>query len=186
MPGLRLYEEDLLEPSPFSSVSSSVVRGGMAATPENLLTMVGRLPDRASWQVIAIGQANLQLTAMGLALGGHARAGLEDTLYLRKGELAPGNRPLVERAVRLARDPTGRWPPWPRRSRRRRCTRRPDHGLPPITTIGYAKYGGNFDGFSYAIVAGTADGRARLQENLMLWRSMMERSTEDVLEPRSR
>ena len=41
---------------------------------------------------------------MGLALGGHARAGLEDTLYLRKGELAPGNRPLVERAVRLARD----------------------------------------------------------------------------------
>ena len=76
----------------------------MAATPENLLTMVGRLPDRASWQVIAIGRANLQLTAMGLALGGHARAGLEDTLHLRKGELAPGNRPLVERAVRLARD----------------------------------------------------------------------------------
>jgi uncharacterized protein (DUF849 family) len=31
-------------------------------------------------------------------------AGLEDTLYLRKGELASGNRPLVERAVQLARD----------------------------------------------------------------------------------
>jgi 3-keto-5-aminohexanoate cleavage enzyme len=100
---LRLYEEDLLsEPLQFSIVLG--VRGGMAATPENLLTMVGRLPDRASWQVIAIGRANLQLTAMGLALGGHARAGLEDTLHLRKGELAPGNRPLVERAVRLARD----------------------------------------------------------------------------------
>ena len=41
---------------------------------------------------------------MGLALGGNARAGLEDTLHLRKGELAAGNRPLVERAVRLARD----------------------------------------------------------------------------------
>jgi 3-keto-5-aminohexanoate cleavage enzyme len=100
---LRLYEEDLLsEPLQFSIVLG--VRGGMAATPENLLTMVGRLPDRASWQVIAVGRANLQLTAMGLALGGHARAGLEDTLHLRKGELAPGNRPLVERAVRLARD----------------------------------------------------------------------------------
>ena len=100
---LRLYEEGLLsEPLQFSIVLG--VRGGMAATPENLLTMVGRLPDRASWQVIAVGRANLQLTAMGLALGGNARAGLEDTLYLRKGELAPGNRPLVERAVRLARD----------------------------------------------------------------------------------
>jgi 3-keto-5-aminohexanoate cleavage enzyme len=100
---LQLREEDLLnEPLQFSIVLG--VRGGMAATPENLLTMVGRLPAGASWQVIAIGRANLQLTAMGLALGGHARAGLEDTLYLRKGELATGNRPLVERAVRLARD----------------------------------------------------------------------------------
>jgi 3-keto-5-aminohexanoate cleavage enzyme len=100
---LQLREEDLLnEPLQFSIVLG--VRGGMAATPENLLTMVGRLPAGASWQVIAIGRANLQLTAMGLALGGHARAGLEDTLYLRKGERAAGNRPLVERAARLARD----------------------------------------------------------------------------------
>jgi uncharacterized protein (DUF849 family) len=29
---------------------------------------------------------------------------MEDTLHLRKGELTPGNRPLVARAVRLARD----------------------------------------------------------------------------------
>ena len=100
---LRLHEEDLLtEPLQFSIVLG--VKGGMAATAENLITMVRRLPAGASWQVIAIGRANLALTAMGLALGGHARAGLEDTLHLRKGELAAGNRPLVERAVRLARD----------------------------------------------------------------------------------
>lgn len=100
---LQLQREDLLaEPLQFSIVLG--VRGGMAATPENLLTMVGRLPSGAIWQVIAIGRANLRLTAMGLALGGNARAGLEDTLHLRQGELAAGNRPLVERAVRLARD----------------------------------------------------------------------------------
>jgi uncharacterized protein (DUF849 family) len=40
--------------------------------------------------------------SIGLALGGNARAGLEDTLYLRKGELSPGNLPLVRRAVELA------------------------------------------------------------------------------------
>ncbi|WP_312867483.1 3-keto-5-aminohexanoate cleavage protein [Amycolatopsis pithecellobii] len=52
----------------------------------------------------AIGRANLSLTAMGLALGGNARAGLEDTLYLRKGELSQGNLPLVSRAAQLAGD----------------------------------------------------------------------------------
>jgi uncharacterized protein (DUF849 family) len=74
----------------------------MAATADNLLTMVRRLPPDCVWQVIAIGRANLELTAMGLALGGNARAGLEDALYLRKGELSPGNLPLVQRAVNLA------------------------------------------------------------------------------------
>jgi uncharacterized protein (DUF849 family) len=100
---LRLRDEGLLpEPLQFSIVLG--VRGGMAATPDNLLTMVRRLPAGAVWQVIAIGRANLTLTAIGLALGGNARAGLEDTLHLRKGELSPGNRPLVERAVRLSTD----------------------------------------------------------------------------------
>ena len=39
---------------------------------------------------------------MGVALGGNARAGLEDALYLRKGELSQGNQPLVDRTVRIA------------------------------------------------------------------------------------
>ncbi|MFF7941493.1 3-keto-5-aminohexanoate cleavage protein [Nocardia gamkensis] len=98
---LRLRDKGLLpEPLQFSIVLG--VRGGMAATADNLLTMVRRLPDDAIWQVIAIGRANLELTAIGLALGGNARAGLEDTLYLGKGQLAEGSTPLVERAVRLA------------------------------------------------------------------------------------
>jgi uncharacterized protein (DUF849 family) len=100
---LRLHDEGLLDgPLQFSIVLG--VNGGMAATADNLITMVRRLPAGAIWQVIAIGRANLELTAIGLALGGNARAGMEDALYLRKGELAPGNRPLVERAVQLARD----------------------------------------------------------------------------------
>lgn len=100
---LRLRDEGLLEePLQFSIVLG--VRGGMAATPENLITMVGRLPKDAVWQIIAIGKSNLQLTAIGLALGGNARAGLEDCLYLGKGELAKGNAPLVSRAAQLARD----------------------------------------------------------------------------------
>lgn len=100
---LRLRDQGLLqEPLQFSIVLG--VRGGMAATADNLLAMVRRLPHEATWQVIAIGRANLALTAIGLALGGNARAGLEDTLYLERGRLAEGSTPLVERTARLAVD----------------------------------------------------------------------------------
>jgi 3-keto-5-aminohexanoate cleavage enzyme len=99
---LRLRDEGLLEgPLQFSIVLG--VRGGMAATPENLVATVRRLPADAVWQVIAIGKSNLELTAIGLAMGGNARAGLEDTLYLHRGRLAD-NHDLVERTVALARD----------------------------------------------------------------------------------
>lgn len=100
---LRLRDEGLLDDGPLQFSIVLGVAGGMRATAENLLTMVRRLPPGSVWQVIAIGRANLELTAVGLALGGNARAGLEDSLYLRKGELSPGNSPLVERTVRLAR-----------------------------------------------------------------------------------
>jgi 3-keto-5-aminohexanoate cleavage enzyme len=97
---MRLFDEGLLaEPLQFSIVLG--VRGGMAATPDNLLMMVHRLPANCIWQIIAIGKANLQLTAMALALGGNARAGLEDCLYLRKGVHAR-NVQLVSRAVAVA------------------------------------------------------------------------------------
>jgi uncharacterized protein (DUF849 family) len=97
---LRLRDKGLLaEPLQFSLVLGVV--GGMAAIPANLFAMYSRLPADAIWQVIAIGRANLPLTAAGLALGGNARAGLEDTLYLRKGELAPGSSPLVRRVAQL-------------------------------------------------------------------------------------
>ncbi|WP_445528002.1 3-keto-5-aminohexanoate cleavage protein [Streptomyces cyslabdanicus] len=99
---LRLRDEGLLEePLQFSIVLG--VAGGAAATADNLLTLVRRLPEGAIWQIIAIGRANLNLTAMALSLGGNARAGMEDTLYLRKRELTQGNEPLVARTVQLAR-----------------------------------------------------------------------------------
>lgn len=98
---MRLFDEGLLaEPLQFSIVLG--VRGGMAPTPDNLMIMVRRLPPNCIWQIIAIGKANLELTAMALALGGNARAGLEDCLYLRKGVLAT-NRELAQRTAELAK-----------------------------------------------------------------------------------
>ncbi len=42
------------------------------------------------------------MATMALVMGGHARVGLEDNIYYRKGELATSNAQLVERVVRLA------------------------------------------------------------------------------------
>jgi 3-keto-5-aminohexanoate cleavage enzyme len=99
---LRMRDAGLLDDEPMQFSIVLGVRGGMAATADNLLTLVRRLPKGCIWQVIAIGSANLKLTAMGIALGGNARAGLEDALFLRKGELSQGNQPLVERTLRVA------------------------------------------------------------------------------------
>lgn len=99
---LALLEEDLLAtPLQFSLVLG--VRGGMRAAPESILEVVRRIPDGSIWQVIGIGRANLQMTAIGLALGGNARTGMEDTLLLRRGVPASGNGELVRRLAEVAR-----------------------------------------------------------------------------------
>jgi uncharacterized protein (DUF849 family) len=99
---LRMRDQGLLADSPLQFSIVLGVAGGMAPTADNLLSMVRRLPEDSVWQVIAIGRPNLELTAVALALGGNARVGLEDTLYLGKGELSPGNLPLVRRTIALA------------------------------------------------------------------------------------
>jgi 3-keto-5-aminohexanoate cleavage enzyme len=98
---LQLLAEDLLEqPLAFSLVLG--VRGGMAATPANIVHLVAQLPPGSVWQVIGIGRANLSVTAIGLAMGGNARTGMEDTLMLRRGVPASGNGELVARLAQIA------------------------------------------------------------------------------------
>ncbi|MGC2485083.1 MAG: 3-keto-5-aminohexanoate cleavage protein [Acidimicrobiales bacterium] len=98
---LSLYEEGLLsDPLQFSIVMG--VKGGMAATADNLLFAVRMLPPGAIWQAIVIGRPHLEISTIAVALGGNARTGLEDTLYLRRGELAPSNAALVDRLAGVA------------------------------------------------------------------------------------
>jgi 3-keto-5-aminohexanoate cleavage enzyme len=98
---LALHSEGLLEePLQFSLVLGVV--GGMAATPANLVALVARIPEGSVWQVIGIGRSNLAMTAIGLAMGGNARTGMEDTLMMRRGQLASGNGELVSRLAGIA------------------------------------------------------------------------------------
>jgi 3-keto-5-aminohexanoate cleavage enzyme len=91
----------LVEPLQVSFVMG--VRGGMKGDPTLLAYLVRELPEGTSWQVIAVAKANLPMTTIGLAMGGNARTGMEDTLTLEKGVLATSNAQLVERLVKIAR-----------------------------------------------------------------------------------
>ncbi len=98
---MRLVEEGLLtEPLQFGIVMG--VRGGMGPSVDNLVHVVRRLPPGSVWQAIGVGRANMPLAAVAMAMGGNARTGLEDNLYLRRGELSPGNAPLVTRVADIA------------------------------------------------------------------------------------
>lgn len=85
------------------------VVGGMAATARNLTHVTSVVPPGVAWEVIGIGQEQWVLITTALALGGNIRVGLEDNFYLAPGEMAQGNGPLVEKAVRMTRD-VGREP----------------------------------------------------------------------------
>jgi uncharacterized protein (DUF849 family) len=77
------------------------IRNGFPATPETLLYAKSLLPPDALWAAMGIGRMEFPIVAQACLLGGHVRVGLEDNLYLSKGELAPSNAALVERATTL-------------------------------------------------------------------------------------
>jgi 3-keto-5-aminohexanoate cleavage enzyme len=79
------------------------VRGGLGASEENLRFLVAKLPPGCTFSVAGIGRHQLPMAELSLRLGGHARCGLEDNIYLAKGVLAKGSSELVARVAELAR-----------------------------------------------------------------------------------
>lgn len=79
------------------------VPGGIPAKGNHLTHLIDQLPEGATWTVAGIGRHELPMSAMGIALGGHVRVGLEDNIYYRKGELA-SNEQLVARIYRIAKE----------------------------------------------------------------------------------
>lgn len=95
------------------------VLGGVAPTPDNLRQMSRQIGAEDTWEVIGISRAQWPLIASALVFGGNIRVGLEDNFYLdaQGTRMAEGNGPLVEKAVRMARD-VGREPMSPDEARR--------------------------------------------------------------------
>src|SRR5438876_665953 len=99
---LRLAEEGVIElPAHFDFVMG--VRGGIQASEDNLTFLVMKLPQGCTFNVAGIGRHQLPMAELSLRMGGHARCGLEDNVYLSKGVLAKGSFELVARVAELAR-----------------------------------------------------------------------------------
>jgi len=74
---------------------------GQPAVPEAVAYMRGLLPPDCVWFAFGISLHQFPIAAQTVLLGGHVRVGLEDNLYLAKGELAPNNAALVEKAAQI-------------------------------------------------------------------------------------
>ena len=79
--------------------------GGIGAHPEEVLHMrrtADRLfGDQYRWSVLGAGACQMKVAAQAAAMGGHVRVGLEDNLWLVKGELAPSNASQVTKVRQI-------------------------------------------------------------------------------------
>lgn len=85
------------------------ILGGIGPDLENLMFMkatadrlFGR--DAFRWSVLAAGRHQMPFLTQAALLGGHVRVGLEDSLFIERGELATSNAQQVEKIVRILRE----------------------------------------------------------------------------------
>jgi 3-keto-5-aminohexanoate cleavage enzyme len=80
------------------------VNGGISGEPRDLLFMRESIPQDATFTAAGVGRFQFPVVTMSMLLGGHARVGFEDNIYLEKGVLAKSNGELVAKAARIAKE----------------------------------------------------------------------------------
>jgi len=97
-------DKGLLKP-PFWFQFILGIMGGIQPSVENLVFMKNTADKLFGkdyvWSVLAAGRHEFNLGTVGAVMGGHVRVGMEDNLYLGKGELAKSNADMVKKMVRI-------------------------------------------------------------------------------------
>ena len=96
----HFLDRKLVKPPLFVQTIFGIL-GGIGADPENL-THMKHIADKLFgadyyWSILAAGRHQLPLVTMGAIMGGNVRVGLEDSLYIGKGQLAKSNADQVRR-----------------------------------------------------------------------------------------
>jgi uncharacterized protein (DUF849 family) len=110
----EMIEEGLIEGPPMFQLCLGILYAS-PATSAAMTFMRSLLPETARWSAFGVARRQFPMAAEAVAQGGNLRVGLEDNLYLAKGEFA-SNATLVEKAVEIVRD-AGAEPAEPARAR---------------------------------------------------------------------
>ena len=100
----HFVDRGLIKP-PFLIQSVFGIRGGIGNHPEDVIHMK-RTADRLFgdayyWSVLGAGRAQMQIAAQAAVMGGNVRVGLEDSLWIGRGQLAKSNADQVTKARRI-------------------------------------------------------------------------------------
>jgi uncharacterized protein (DUF849 family) len=95
-----LIEKGVLDSPPLFQIVTGI-RYGFESTPQTMMYARSLLPAGSHWAGFGIGRMAFPMVAQAFLLGGHVRVGLEDAVYIRKGELAPSNAAMAEKAARI-------------------------------------------------------------------------------------
>lgn len=99
----HLYEKGVIADPPWLQLCLGIPWGA-PATSESMQAMKQMVPTGGCWSAFGISRQQFPMVAQAVLLGGHVRVGLEDNLYLTRGQLSSGNAPMVERAARIIRE----------------------------------------------------------------------------------
>src|SRR3954469_19253946 len=100
----HFLDRKLVKPPLFVQTIFGIL-GGIGPDPENLMHMKRTADklfgDAYLWSILGAGRHQFNLVTMGAIMGGNVRVGLEDNVYLGKGELAKNNGELVSKTARI-------------------------------------------------------------------------------------
>jgi uncharacterized protein (DUF849 family) len=97
----QMIEEGLIEDPPMFQLCLGILYAS-PATAEAMTFLCSLLPESARWSAFGVGRRQFPIAEEAVAQGGSLRVGLEDNLYLAKGEYA-SNGQLVEKAAEIVR-----------------------------------------------------------------------------------
>lgn len=100
-------DRGLVKP-PFFIQSVFGLLGGIGTHSEDVMHMK-RTADRLfgpdfRWSVLGAGKDQFRIATQALSMGGNIRVGLEDSIWISRGQLAPSNASQVEKARRLVQE----------------------------------------------------------------------------------
>lgn len=98
-----LIEQDLIK-KPYWIQTVMGYQTSSFPTVSNVMSLLSEFPEDSLWLCSGISVFQLPMTTLAILLGGHARVGMEDNIYYRRGERLKSNAQVVERTVRIAHE----------------------------------------------------------------------------------